>query len=376
MIDTGSDQYISEYCIYKNADIRSKDWLNPMLKNDIFRNVTYQLKEDTIDNSSKFSIDKSTDFVFCTCDLKEKKDAQFTDFKCNKYNPDVTKDLLNQRFNYDSNNFYYFFILKKEDYQSLFNIKFSKVEIFNTNITYSKATNRDKIVFESKTKRCLGNCNNKCSLEESIIECVKNNFIDFYQQNDDLRCELFFAEKIELKEIFSTPFENITQILTKLGSKNEENILSLDLKYKDEADIKLLFEIPSGYNLNIDKKECTIHFDIKNKFAEKNQPENSLKRSITDVININTVREELEKKEFKIGDKKVKLPTSCFNVAPDKEKFDQFIVKIKIPEEDSEKANKTLLLEKFLTKIPPKIEEKVEKNCCGCKKNKKNKKSK
>ena len=373
MIDTGSNKYISQYQFFKNSDIKSDNWLNKMLKNDIFRSNTFLLKNGSIDEKTKFSVNKDTDFVFCNCDYKDKKEANYVDFKCDKYDKDITKQLITHNFQYNSKNFYYFFILKKQDYESLFNIKFNKVEVFNKNIVYKKDNDREKVLYESKNKCSLGQSNNKYSLEETIIDSIKNNFTDFLCQEDDLRRDLFFANKITLKEIFSTPIENITDILVKLQSKSEENVLSLDLEYKDEADIKLVFIAPSDYNLNIDKSECTIHFNIREKFAERNYPDDALKRSITDVININTVRQELEKKDFKLNGKKEKLPTSCFDVESNKSIFDQYIIKIKIPEDDKENGDKTILLEKFLTKIPPKIEEKVEKNYCGYKKKKKNK---
>ena len=362
MIDTGSNKYASKYFIHKNEDIHSENWLNIMLKKDAFRDVTYQIINDKINKNTKYSIKQDTDFVFCTCDYRNKESANFSDFKCNKYNKDVTKELLNNSFKFNSEKFYYFFILKKDDYNKLFNTNFSKVEVFNENLRYSNDVNRDKVLYVSKNKSSLGTCKINCSLEERIIECIKNNFKDFLNQEDDLRRDLFFAKEIKLKEIFSTPFENITSILAKLASNNDDNVLSIELKYKDEVDIKLVFETPNGYNLKIDKSECTIHFNIKERFTGDTYKIGTPKRSITDIININTVREELEKKDFKIDDKTVKLPSSCFDVNLDKNIFDQYIIKIKIPKDEKNENDKTILLDKFLSEIPKEIKKKQKKH--------------
>jgi len=374
IIDTGNERYVSKMDLSRE-DTKNEKFIMDLLQKEEFRENLLLFEGNTI-TDRKYSINKDVNYIFCSCYVTDKKkEGRYEDFLYDKYDENITKSIVNNNFEYNNTKFYYFFIINKEKLDKLYNIKFNKIEVFNQNVEFKKDNvNQNPVEYISKSSCNLKNYNTKIDLQNNIINSIKNDFNDFFHNFDNLKKELYFSKSVKILRILGCNYNDMSSIYNKItDAPKSDNSLSLYIDYKDEVDIILEFKCLDGYNLNIDEKDKIIHFNIKDDFEKSKDIENTKKESICDVINNLTVRKQIENKMFNINGKQKKLPNSCYKVVEDKLNFNKFIVELKIPSEDNN-SDKEVLLNEFLTKIPPKTEEKVEKNCCGCEKNKKNKK--
>ena len=370
MIDTGSERYVSSIEL-KTLDVKKVGSLLEILKNEHIRTKLNIFKNNVLTNDT-YNINKDLNYIFCNCkSVDRNKDGKYINFKIDDYDDELTKNILNDNFNYDPKKFYYFFILTKENLDHLYNIKFNKIEVFNKNKPFKDTEVKEHgVIYKSKNHTNLKNYKDYECFKDNIINSLNNDFNDFFCGLNNLKKELYYAEKIEIKRIMNCNFEKIDEIITQIitGQNKTDNSLSIYIDYKKGADIILDFECINGYILNINEEERTIHFDIEAEFNKQKDIDEVLKESICDVINNATVRKLIEEKEFEINGKKAKLPSSCFKVIDDTVNFNKFKVIIEIPKH--KENDKKKLFDIFLTKIPEEnTQENEKKKYFCCKKN-------
>ena len=271
MIDTGSERYVSSIEL-KTLDVKKVDSLLEILKKDPIRDNLKLFKNNNSTNDT-YSIDKNVQYMFCNCkSVDRKKEGNYGDFKINDYDEELTKNILNDNFDYNPEKFYYFFILTKENLDHLYNIKFNKIEVFNKNIKFKDAEVKEHgVIYKSKNPTNLKNYEDNVCFKDNIVNSLNNDFNDFFCGLNNLKKELYYAEKVEIKRIMNCNFEKINEIITQIitGKDRTDNSLSIHIDYKKEADIILDFECINGYTLKINEEERTIHFDIETEFSKK-----------------------------------------------------------------------------------------------------------
>jgi len=370
IIDTGSEMYASIIDL-TNFDVKNRDFIFDLLKNDEYRKNLKRITNNKI-TDTLYTVNKDIKYYLCSCNSKERNlEGKYKDLSFEKNDENLIKQIYDNQFNYDDTKFYYFSILNKDNFDKLYNIKFTNVEVFNKNLEYKEDdTDLKPNVYTSKTSCTLKDYDNKMTLEDNIKKSIKDCFKDFCFSVYNLQKEIYYSKSVKVVRLLGYDFSKIKDIINTINSgEKSENTLSLEIIYKDEADVKLEFICLDGYTLNIKDDEKTVHFNIKNDFATDKSIDNKKKTTISDVININTVGKKLENKEFDINGKKVKLPPTCYKIEEDRENFNNFKVIITLPNDDKV-TDRDTLLSNFLTKIPEKkIVEEQKKNCSGYKKN-------